>query len=91
MILISSSSPGVMLISSLIERPLAPIGTASTLIVVKPEMTLFGSLKDAVLFPVNQANITPKIRDSPAATRNSEEALASPLRNWMRTDDKSID
>src|SRR5262245_17561300 len=31
--------------------------------------------------------VTPKISDSPAATRNSVEALASPFRNWMTTED----
>src|SRR5262245_56806666 len=31
--------------------------------------------------------VTPKISDSPAATRNSVEALASPLRNWMTAED----
>src|SRR5579863_8151278 len=28
--------------------------------------------------------VTPKIIDSPDATRNSDDALASPFRNWMR-------
>src|SRR5215472_19204871 len=28
--------------------------------------------------------VTPKMSDNPAATRNSEDALARPLTNWMR-------
>src|SRR5690625_587184 len=28
--------------------------------------------------------VTPKINDSPAATKNNEDASASPLRNWTR-------
>src|SRR5262245_42998929 len=31
--------------------------------------------------------VTPKISDNPAATRKSVEALASPLRNWMTSED----
>ena len=31
--------------------------------------------------------VTPKISDSPAATRNSDEALARPLRNWIRIEE----
>src|SRR5499427_3839755 len=31
--------------------------------------------------------VTPKMSDNPAATRNSVEALASPLRNWMTNED----
>src|SRR5262252_507749 len=31
--------------------------------------------------------VTPKMSDNPAATRNSVEALASPLRNWMSSED----
>src|SRR5262245_61255748 len=31
--------------------------------------------------------VTPKMSDSPAATRNSVEALASPFRNWMTIED----
>ena len=27
--------------------------------------------------------VTPKISDSPAATRNSDDAVARPFRNWM--------
>src|SRR5215475_1971284 len=30
--------------------------------------------------------VTPKISDSPTATRNSVDALASPFRNWMRAE-----
>src|SRR5262245_10174446 len=31
--------------------------------------------------------VTPKISDSPAATRNSVDALASPLRTWIASED----
>ena len=30
--------------------------------------------------------VTPKISDRPTAMRNSVDALASPFRNWMKTD-----
>jgi len=34
--------------------------------------------------------VTPKISDRPAATRNSDEALARPFRNWMRMEEEEI-
>jgi hypothetical protein len=34
--------------------------------------------------------VTPKMIDSPAATRNSDDAEARPLRNWMMIVAKDI-
>jgi hypothetical protein len=31
------------------------------------------------------------MRDNPAATMNSDEVLANPLRNWIRIDSKDTD
>ena len=35
--------------------------------------------------------VTPKISDSPAATRNSDDAPASPLRSWTTKPEKLIE
>jgi hypothetical protein len=34
--------------------------------------------------------VTPKISDSPADTRNSDDALASPLSNWPKAGEASM-